>query len=192
MCVLTPSDETLLQLCIRVHLYVRGCLSMATCESVCVCAYSVSCPLRFHTLIASSRNRQQHLSLFSALAVSKRLQPCLVSSLLYIFKQIYWARLWRPLYFIPRLFRKGRAIYGYYIAVVWDYVFSIFVSWLFFFFYYLPLPSEASYPHYLWLLIKILIVLFRQSTNRHPYSLIAYWYWGFCLPVQAFSALWRQ
>ena len=108
MCVLTPSDETLLQLCIRVHFCVRGCLSMATCESVCVCAYSVSCPLRFHTLIASSRNRQQHLSLFSALAVSKGLQPCLVSSLLYIFKQIYWARLWRPLYFIPRLFREGQ------------------------------------------------------------------------------------
>lgn len=34
MCMLTPSDETLLQLCIRVHFCVRGCLSMATCESV--------------------------------------------------------------------------------------------------------------------------------------------------------------
>lgn len=38
MCMLTPSDETLLQLCIRVHFCVRGCLSMATCESLCVCA----------------------------------------------------------------------------------------------------------------------------------------------------------
>ena len=35
----------------------------------------------------------------------------------------------------------------------------------------MPLPTKSLYPHYWWLLIKILIVLiFCQSTNSHPYN----------------------
>lgn len=75
MCVLTPSDEILPQPCVYMGRFVCAGLSLYGDLRVCVCslAYSVSCSLRFHTLIALSRNGQQHLILFSALQVSKLL-----------------------------------------------------------------------------------------------------------------------
>lgn len=77
MCMLTPSDETLLQLCIWVHfcpcalvsVWQPACACVCTCVCACSVAYSVCCLLRFQTLIASSR--QQYLSLFSPLAVCR-------------------------------------------------------------------------------------------------------------------------
>ncbi len=98
MCMLTPSDETLLQLCVYMGTFLCAWLSLYGDLRVCMCVCVHTCLLS----ILSSKISYIDCLLLKRTAKSLPIfcSSKLVSSLLYIWKQIYRTRLWSPLYFI--------------------------------------------------------------------------------------------